>query len=195
MKIVFYYFDGTIYDGDSTFDFFMYLLKKRKKNALLVVPVIIKAAFAYLTGKGGLTAFKSRLFEFMYLHYEVEKEATLFWNLDSTMKKINSWFLSRNKKYYEVIASASPEFELLPISRKLSVDTLICTRCDSRGTIIGSNCKSSEKIERIEKEIGPVSVHAMYTDNCRADGPLLAIAQEQYLVKKGRCSRIQYEHH
>jgi len=194
MKIVVYDFDGTIYDGDSTFDFFIHLLKKKKKNALLAVPVLVKAAFAYLTG-GGLTAFKSRLFEFLYLHYDVEKEADLFWSQDSTMRKINSWFLSRKKEYYEVIASASPEFELLPVSKKLSVDALICTRCDSRGTIIGSNCKSSEKIERIQQEIGPVSVHAMYTDNCRADGPLLAIAQEQYLVRKGRCSRIQYEHH
>lgn len=52
------------------------------------------------------------------------------------------------------------------------VPTLIGTKCDVKtGTLIGKNCKGEEKLRRIEQNIGPFEIRAMYTDDAKADGP------------------------
>ena len=82
-----------------------------------------------------------------------------------------------------IIASASPEFELRWIAKELGADDLICTRCDEKtGRLIGQNCKSDEKIRRIREKYGEVSIRSMYTDSLRADGPLLKLAENRFLV-------------
>ncbi|MBQ7826006.1 MAG: hypothetical protein IJ337_06620, partial [Clostridia bacterium] len=60
----------------------------------------------------------------------------------------------------------------------LVVNNLIGTRADGvTGQLIGKNCKGAEKIERIREAMGEYTVRAMYTDDARADGPLLKIAE------------------
>ena len=57
------------------------------------------------------------------------------------------------------------------------------------GALIGKNCKGAEKIERIREVIGEFEVRAMYTDDAKADGPLLAIAKERYIVTHGKVEK------
>ena len=59
------------------------------------------------------------------------------------------------------------------------------------GTLIGKNCKGEEKLRRIEQNIGPFEIRAMYTDDAKADGPLLAAAQEGYIVTHGALALFQ----
>ena len=109
--------------------------------------------------------------------------AEKFWSREKTKAKIGIWFKEREHSLPIVIASASPDFELIPAARYLCADVLICTRCDPlTGRLIGKNCKNTEKIKRIQEVFGDYQVHAMYTDDQKADGPLLSIAEEKYLV-------------
>ena len=90
-----------------------------------------------------------------------------------------------------VIASASPEFELRHAAKLLGVGHLIGTQCDmTTGELTGKNCKGEQKIARIREALGEFEVRAMYTDDAKADGPLLAIAQERYIVTHGQVKRI-----
>lgn len=106
-----------------------------------------------------------------------------------------SWangFFDRPRDLPIVIASASPEFELQYAAKLLGVTTLIGTKCDVKtGALIGKNCKGEEKLRRIEQNIGPFEIRAMYTDDAKADGPLLAAAQEGYIVTHGALALFQ----
>ena len=78
------------------------------------------------------------------------------------------------------------------IAKQLGVPTLIGTKCDVKtGALIGKNCKGEEKLRRIEQNIGPFEIRAMYTDDAKADGPLLAAAQEGYIVTHGALALFQ----
>ena len=63
-KIDVYDFDGTIYDGDSTVDFFLFSLRRNPK-ILFQLPIIIWYAFLYFTHIISLQSFKSHFFLFV----------------------------------------------------------------------------------------------------------------------------------
>ena len=190
MRIDVYDFDGTIYDGDSTFDFVRFCFR-RHPALLLGLPRVVRAALRLAAKKIGLTEFKSALFSVMTAYIDLDSEAGLFWLSPKTRRKLGSWFESTPRDLPIVVASASPEFELKYAAKILGVKTLIGTRADvNTGELYGKNCKGEEKIERIREAVGEYTVRAMYTDDARADAPLLAIAEEKYIVKHGSVKRI-----
>ena len=116
---------------------------------------------------------------------------TVFWQNPAAQKKLGAWFYETPRDLPIVIASASPEFELIHAANILGVKTLIGTRCDMKtGALLGKNCKGAEKIFRIRDVIGDYEVRAMYTDDAKADGPLLDIAKEKYIVTHGSVRRV-----
>ena len=122
--------------------------------------------------------------------YFPEAEAEAFWQSEKTRAKLGKWFDSTPRDLPIVIASASPEFELKHAAKILGVKTLIGTKCDMKtGALTGKNCKGAEKIARIREVIGEYEVRAMYTDDAKADGPLLAIAREKYIVTHGKVEK------
>lgn len=190
MLIDVYDFDGTIYDGDSTFDFVLFSLR-RHPGVLLGLPRFLKEAVLLGLGKRNLTQFKSVLFGEMAKHFSLMDEAGLFWLSPETKAKLGAWYSDTPRDLPIVIASASPEFELRYAARLLGVKTLIGTRCDPiTGRLEGKNCKGEEKLRRIREAVGEFEVRAMYTDDAKADAPLLAVAQEKYIVTHGSVMRV-----
>ena len=190
MLIDVYDFDGTIYDGDSTFDFVKFCLR-RHPAMLLGVGRVLAAGVRLAMKQIGLTQFKSALFGVMVRYMDLGSEAQAFWASDKTQAKLGEWFQHTPRDLPIVIASASPEFELCHAAKILGVCTLIGTRADgATGQLIGKNCKGAEKIDRIRQALGEFTVRAMYTDDAKADGPLLAIAQEKYIVAHGSVKRV-----
>ena len=190
MLIDVYDFDGTLYDGDSTADYVLYCLR-RHPSLLLALPRVGLAAARLLLRRTDLTGFKSALFCAMSRRIDLEEEAERFWRDERTKKKLGAWFEKTPRDLPIVIASASPEFELRHAAAILGVGTLIGTRCEKgTGRLVGRNCKGEEKLLRIREAVGEYAVRAMYTDDIKADAPLLAIAQEKYLVTHGDVRRI-----
>lgn len=189
MLIDVYDFDGTIYDGDSTADFVIFCMR-RHPGMIAGLPRVAIAALALAAKRINLTRFKSVLFGEMSRRFSLEEEADVFWKSEKTRKKLGPWFFDTPKDIPIVIASASPEFELCHAAKILGVETLIGTRCNMKtGELYGKNCKGAEKIERIREMFGEFEVRAMYTDDAKADGPLLAIAKEKYIVTHGKVER------
>ena len=190
MRIDVYDFDGTIYDGDSTVDFILFCLR-RHPGVALSMPVIALAGIRLAAKQIGLTEFKSALFGEMVKRFSLTEEAKRFWQDEKTKAKLGAWFYERPRDLPIVIASASPEFELRYAADILGVKNLIGTRCDDvTGQLIGKNCKGAEKISRIREAMGEYTVRAMYTDDTKADGPLLAIAEERYKITHGKLERL-----
>ena len=189
MLIDVYDFDGTIYDGDSTADFVLFCLP-RHPELIAGLPRLALAALRLAVKKYNLTQFKTVLFGEMSRRFSLEKESEAFWQSEKTRAKLGAWFQNTPRDLPIVIASASPEFELKHAAKLLGVETLIGTQCDMQtGALTGKNCKGAQKIERIREVFGEFEVRAMYTDDAKADGPLLAIAKERFIVTHGSVAR------
>ena len=142
-----YDFDGTIYDGDSSVDFFLYSLKRKPSNIILM-PIQIWGVLMYLFKIKNKDYMKEKLFSFVR-RIDVDNYVKDFWK---THKKNIKDFYLKQKDKSDVIISASPEFLLKPLEKEYSFK-VIATKVDKNtGKFISKNCHDYEKIKRNEKE-------------------------------------------
>lgn len=180
-----YDFDGTIYDGDSSVDFYIYSIRKNKK-VLLQVPIQLWGIILYLLRIIDKTRFKEYIFSYLKRIDNVDKNIEEFWK--EKYKKIKKWYFKQKKKT-DVIISASPEFLLKPLEKKLNV-SIIATKVDKKtGAFLSKNCHDYEKINRYEEKYKK-KIKAFYSDSIRADRAMLEYAEEAYLVTKDKVEKI-----
>lgn len=174
-----YDFDNTIYDGDSTRDFYFYCLKKYPK-ILLTVPMTAFAFGMYIIGVWSKTKFKEKMYKFLTHVSNAEHEAVLFW--DSHQDKIKKYYNNTHRND-DIVISASPEFLLSPIAERLGFGRLIASKVDSRtGKYSGENCWGKEKVRRLYEELPAAECDVFYSDSF-SDSPLADIAKKAYIVK------------
>jgi len=175
-----YDFDGTIYQGDSTVNFYLFALSR---HPLLIryIPRQAADAIRYSMKRIGKTEFKQSFFRFLS-SIDTEKMVEQFWN--QNQQKIAEWYLNRRKPD-DIIISASPEFLLRPLCQRLGIQRLIASKVDARtGMFTGENCRGQEKVNRLKKEYQIVHVDQFYSDSL-SDLPMARIADKAYLVKNG----------
>ena len=179
-----YDFDETIYDGDSSIDFYLYCLRKRP----IIIFFIFKQAYGVLLKKLKIINTKSMkeyFFSFLKKLDNVDELVNSFWKIND--KKIKKWYL-KSKKSSDLVISASPDFLISPICRKLKIRDAIATKMDiNTGKIIGENCKGKEKVNRFYKEYPNGKILKFYSDSY-TDTPLKEISNEAYLVKENNLS-------
>ena len=189
IKINLYDFDGTIYDGDSTVDFIKYTFIKYPKS-LLHIPVIIWNAILYALRIQGKTKMKEKFYGILTYIDDIDDFLELFW--DTHEKNIMQYYLDKKDHSKDVIISASPEFLLKPISKRLKVKYLIASRVDKQtGKTTGYNCHDIEKVKRLNDVFDDYVVLETYTDSIKSDTPILILANKQYLVKHNKVTEIR----
>ena len=172
-----YDFDDTIYNGDSTVDFYLYCLKKNKK-VLKYIPKQIKGVFLYIIKRISKEELKEYFFSFLK-EINTEKEVNSFWK--SHKKHIKKWYLE-NQREDDVIISASPVFLLKPICEDLNIKNLIATETDPKtGKTIGKNCKGQEKVKKFKEVFKNKKIEKFYSDS-KSDTPLAEIAKQAFIV-------------
>ena len=175
-----YDFDGTIYDGDSTLDFYFHELKKRP-SIVRWLPKQLFAAVKYKLGVITKKEFKQTFFIFIKDISNVDEEVNVFW--DRNMYKIKKWYWD-NKKEGDVIISASPDFLLSAIIERLGNIVLIATKVSAEdGMFLSENCYGAEKINRFNELFADQSIDCFYSDS-KSDLPMARIAGKAFLVKK-----------
>ena len=87
----------------------------------------------------------------------------------------------RHQKDVLLLLSASPDFLVRPLARRLGLDWCECTECEKdakgriTGKLIGGNCYGDNKVTRLkelQKQNGPFDRLVVYTDH-HSDWPLL----------------------
>ena len=73
-----YDFDGTIYDGDSSIDFYLFCLKKNKK-VLLSFPRLTIGVILYILTIINKTKMKERIFSFLKHLKDTDLYVEEFW--------------------------------------------------------------------------------------------------------------------
>lgn len=185
-----YDFDKTIYNGDSTFDFYIFCLKKHK-NILSLAPSLFCAFVKYyIFKKGTKTEFKQKMYRFL-TKCDAEKETLLFW--DKNHKKIKIFYIVQQTAD-DVIISASPEFLLSPICKRLGINHLIASRVNSsNGVYTGINCHGEEKVKRFYEAFGSkAKIDEFYSDS-KSDTPLAKAAEKAFIVDGDKISEWKFD--
>lgn len=182
MKYYLYDFDGTIYDGDSSVDFFKFCLKKDKT----IYKMLPKLAINYLAYKSKNitdTQLKEYIFSFLKNFKNIDKVVKEFWETHES--KIKNFYLEK-KHDQDIIISASPKFLLKPICEKLKVKDLIASDVDkTTGKFKKPNNRGEAKVKEFYKKYPNAEILEMYSDSLH-DKPLLDLAKKSYFVKKNK---------
>lgn len=183
-----YDFDGTIFDGDSSIGFYLFCLK-RQPSLIRDLPRQAAGAIGYWLYLFGLfrASTKTKLKEKMYSYIKhvrrIDEALEQFWATHDVM----DWYKAKRRDD-DIIISASPEFLLRPVARRLGV-ALIASRVDSAtGFCDGENCGGIEKVRRFREMYGDAVIDEFYSDS-NADLPLANVAVASYKVRRGKITR------
>lgn len=174
-----YDFDETIYDSDSTKDFYFYCLRKYPK-ILYSVPAMIWTFFLYVLGAKTKTHFKEKMYRFLRYIPNINSALTDFWDINEY--KIKHWYKNRQKDD-DIIISASPEFLLEPICERCGIKHLIASKVDKKtGIYTGENCWGEEKVKRLYEKFPGAKCEEFYSDSL-SDSPLASLADTAMIVR------------
>lgn len=175
-----YDFDGTIYNGDSTIDFYFFCLKNNKK-VIFILPRFALDMLRYKLKIIDKTTMKQSFYRFFECLNIDDRMLKKFWT--ENKHKIKNWYL-KSKKGDDIVISASPEFLIVPILKELGVNSVIASKVDSKsGKCEGRNCYGDEKVIRLIEAFPDVKIDSFYSDS-QSDRPLAELAKSPYLVKK-----------
>jgi len=187
MKVNIYDFDKTIYDGDSSIDFYIFCIKRQKLLAFTIFRFLIFLILYKFKLKN-----KKQLKEeyFFFLKYLKNKEKVINDFFENNQKKIKKFYIAKNHSN-DIIISASPVFLIEKFAKYLKVKDFIASEVDiNTGKFISENCKGINKVKYLYKKYPQISVDEVYSDSL-SDIPLMKIANNAYLVKKNHI--IKYE--
>lgn len=176
-----YDFDGTIYSGDSTMDFLKYSLKKHPALVRFLPGIGWAAVQHYGFKRIDKTAMKERFYR-IFTGYDALALLEEFWDIHE--KNIFPWYPGGQQREDDILISASPEFLLTPICRRLGIRHMMASRVDSKtGRYTGKNCHGPEKVVRLKEEMGITHCENFYSD-AYSDQPLAEIADKAFIVQK-----------
>ena len=172
-------FDKTIYNGDSSLDFWLFCLKKDFRLARFF-PHQIFGAILYAARRISKEDFKSRFFSFFAGISDINAFVREFWNANE--RKIKPWYKEMQKDD-DCVISASPEILLSEICTRLGIKNLLATEVDRRtGRLLDKNCYGESKVAFFRERFGDTEIGAFYSDS-RSDAPMAKLAKRAFLVK------------
>lgn len=183
MQVNLYDFDKTVYPKDSTMAFWLFCLLRYPWIVLyLPIQAVLLALWAMKLLHTG--TFKS-LFLLFLTTVPTRQAVRRFW--DRHQQDIYPWFQPEKRQRYTVVISASPDYLLEEICRRLQVDKLICTKGDAAtGKLLSQNCKGEEKVRRLFAELPDCQVKDVYSDSLTTDAPMLNLGEHQYHIIRGQ---------
>ncbi len=184
-----YDFDNTVYDGESTFDFFMFCLA-RHPSLVRYLFALIRGLYRYKRCKVSreelLRIAEKNMFGMLRSCPDYATLAEKFW--DKNMKKIKPFYLAQKQKD-DVILSASFGFLLRPCIRRLGVENLVCSEADLENCEILQLCFRENKPKIFDQAFPEAVIDAFYTDS-ENDMPFIKRAAKSYFVRGNTVSPI-----
>lgn len=180
-----YDFDKTIYNGDSTIDFYFYCLKKYPK-VVFCLPKQLIAAMKYKIKISDKTKFKEEFYCFLEKVPNIDYEVGSFWNENEY--KIKNWYKEKRKED-DVVISASPEFLLSEICVRIGIRNLIASKVNKKtGAYLGTNCYGKEKARRFYEKFPNGVIDEFYSDSY-SDEPMAKVAMNSFIVSKNKIEK------
>lgn len=176
-----YDFDKTIFYPDCTFLFIKWCIRRHPSLIYRYVPKMLFRFIKYKLKFNNKHDVEEKMFEFIRYVPNIEEEIERFW--DAKEGNISEWYL-KQKRSDDLIVSASPEFIIAPIARRLGVNYL-ATELDMQTLkIVGRSCYGRQKVKAILNTgiFLDHEVEEFYSDSL-SDTPLALCAEKAFLVK------------
>lgn len=182
-----YDFDKTIYDGDSSIDFYKFCLKRNKCLILYSFKVLLYYILYFLRIKNKNDV-KEVFFSFLKKIDNPEEIVNNFFK--EHKHKIKSFYLSGNHSK-DIVISASPKFLIEPFTCYLRVKDVIASDVDIHtGKFRKDNCKGTNKVKYLIEKYPKIIVNEVYSDSL-SDIPLMEISKKAYIVKGNKIKRYK----
>ena len=184
-------FDNTIYNGESTLDLFFYYIV-RKPWLVKHIGTVLKAFSRYKKGNVSLPEIIERYVPMVEKDalrvFDFENDPKNFW--DKHERKIKPLY-NRLRSEDDLIITASPDFNIEEICRRLGIRRWLTSRVDrSTGKILFVNIREN-KIKAYEEQYGNTPINNFYTDSPENDAWLIEKAAHAFVVKGGQVTQIK----
>ena len=181
MQADIYDFDKTVvpFDSGSKFAIFCFL---RYPYLIFLLPFYIALALLFAFHIIKLDKFKKHIFCFVRF-IKLDNAVKAFW--DKYEKKIFPWFLPENRERTAIVISASPDFLLEEIQKRLGFEYLLCTRHDRKtGELLYKNCRNEEKVRRFYELFGKdkAEVMCVYSDSLKNDKQIFSLGKRCFHI-------------
>lgn len=188
-------FDGTIYDGESLFDLYLYSARHDPKVFRFIAPVL-RYAVKYKLGRATLEQMKygvGRMAEGYLTELNrsrrvasVEQLVNDFW--DRNYPRIKPWYQPEPN---DVILTASFDLTVGEACRRLGVRNLVASKVDMETMTVTYLNFNTNKARRFRELYGPDAVvDEFYTDS-RFDQPMIDMARRAFMVKGNTITRVK----
>lgn len=172
-----YDFDGTIYRGDSTKDFYLHCLRHNPRM-LAQLPANGVDCVRFALHRIARQDFKERFMRRLLPRVDASRMVASFW--ETHRGRLQEWYLEQ-RDASDLIISASPQFLLQPLCDELGV-SLIATPVDpATGEFLGANMRGEEKV-RAFYEAYPHATPASFYSDSMSDAPMMRLAEQAFLV-------------
>lgn len=188
-------FDGTIYDGESLFDLYLYSARHDPKVFRFIAPVL-RYAVEYKLGRATLEQMEygvGRMAEGYLTELNrsrrvasVEQLVNDFW--DRNYPRIKPWYQPEPN---DVILTASFDLTVGEACRRLGVRNLVASKVDMETMKVTYLNFNTNKARRFRELYGPDAVvDEFYTDS-RFDQPMIDMARRAFMVKGNTITRVK----
>lgn len=185
-----YDFDNTVYDGETAVDFYLFCLSK-KPSLIKYMPTVFMMLAKYKLGKISVDEllekaayYSAKIFGSIDIGEKVISE---FW--DKNEHKIKE-FYKKSKRADDVIISASCDFLLGEICKRLNIKNLICSEINLNDGAVKQLCFRTNKPILFKKIYPNEVIDNFYTDS-KNDFPMIEISKNAYIVKKNKIKKIK----
>lgn len=188
-------FDGTIYDGESLFDLYLYSARHDPKVFRYIAPVL-RYAVKYKLGRATLEQMEYGVGKMTegYLTElsrskrvaSVEQLVDDFW--DRNYSRIKPWYQPESD---DVILTASFSLTVGEVCRRLGVRNLVASEVDVGTMKVTYLNFSTNKAKRFRELYGPdVVIDEFYTDS-KFDQPMIDMARHAFMVKGNTITQVK----
>lgn len=188
-------FDGTIYDGESLFDLYLYSARHDPKVFRYIAPVL-RYAVKYKLGRATLEQMEYGVGKMTegYLTElsrskrvaSVEQLVDDFW--DRYYARIKPWYQPESD---DVILTASFGLTVGEACRRLGVGNLVASEVDVETMKVTYLNFNTNKTKRFRELYGPDAViDEFYTDS-KFDQPMIDMARHAFMVKGNTITQVK----
>ncbi len=184
-----YDFDKTAIPFDSTLRYWGYCMI-HNPWILLLLPLQFIWGMLMVTRVISVKTCKTIAFWYAVL-INNKRNVEKFW--DKYEKQIYDWFRPENRNGRKtVLISASPNFLIEEIARRMKIDYCIATTHKKKNyTLVGNVCRHAEKVERLKKQLPNIIVKDVYSDSITSDKYIFNLGERCFLATKGNLQQIE----
>lgn len=183
-------FDNTIYKGESSFDFALYVVR-HEVRLLKYLPVILKVLILYKSEHLSVDEYMELLNKYVGIFME---------NKERIIELVDGFWQTHERKLYlnmlekihfnDVIITTAPDFLMKGIKKRLKTRNILCTKTDlKKGVLVYLNFHEN-KVKAFKKKYPKKTIKNFYTDSYN-DAPFMDFSKNVYLVNHGDITKIK----